>query len=164
MSALWECNGYALVANGTTDGKPALRKRKSRLATDLAAAPAIGLWQGMATYPPGTIAVIFIAQRTAQDDAGYAKAAADMESLAAQQAGYRGFDSVRGADGLGITISYWADDDAAKAWRDNPKHTAIRDMGRGRWYHHYDLHVAAITRSYDWVHNDDVKNDCAADA
>ncbi|MFM2410461.1 MAG: hypothetical protein RL481_1289, partial [Pseudomonadota bacterium] len=28
---------------------------------------------------------------------------------------------------------------------------AIRDAGRDRWYTRYDLHVAAITRSYDWV-------------
>ena len=40
---------------------------------------------------------------------------------------------------------------AAKAWRDQPEHTAIRDAGRDRWYSWYDLHVASVTRSYDWV-------------
>jgi heme-degrading monooxygenase HmoA len=104
----------------------------------------------MATHATGTIAVIFIAQRTADDDAGYRTAAIAMDELAAQQPGYRGMDSVRGDGGLGITVSYWANDASAKAWRDHPDHAAIRNAGRDRWYSHYDLHVAAVTRSYDW--------------
>ncbi|MFC4293418.1 antibiotic biosynthesis monooxygenase family protein [Sphingorhabdus arenilitoris] len=104
----------------------------------------------MTCYPAGTIAVIFVAQRTAQDGAGYAEAAEEMIQLAQQQPGYCGIDSVRDANGLGITVSYWADDTAAKAWRDHPRHRAIRDAGRDRWYSHYDLHVAATERSYDW--------------
>jgi heme-degrading monooxygenase HmoA len=105
----------------------------------------------MATLPPGTVAVIFVAQRTTDDDAGYGAAAVAMDALAAEQPGYVGIDSVRGTDGLGITVSYWADDAAAKAWRDHPDHAAIRDQGRERWYAHYDLHVTEVTRSYDWV-------------
>ncbi len=104
----------------------------------------------MSSYPAGTIAVIFVAQRTADDDAGYAKAAQAMDKLAREQTGYVAIDSVRDADGLGITVSYWADEAATKAWRDHPEHTAIRDAGRGRWYSDYSLHVAAVTRSYDW--------------
>lgn len=95
--------------------------------------------------------MIFIARRTGGDEAGYADAAAAMDSLAARQTGYVGMDSVRGADGLGITVSYWASDADAKAWRDHPDHAAIRDAGRDRWYAHYSLHVAEVTRSYDWT-------------
>jgi heme-degrading monooxygenase HmoA len=105
----------------------------------------------MTTRPPGTIAVIFVAQRSLDDDAGYHAAAEEMATLAALQPGYVGIDSVRDTDGLGITVSYWTDDTAAKGWRDNPRHAAIRDQGRGIWYTHYDLHVAAVTRSYDWA-------------
>lgn len=98
----------------------------------------------------GQTVVIFQSVRTADDQDGYAAAAAAMERLAAEQPGYRGFESVRGADGLGITISYWADDSAAKAWRDHPDHKAIRDLGRARWYDWYDLVVAEVTRDYAW--------------
>ena len=104
----------------------------------------------MGTLPSGTISVIFIAQRTGDDDEGYARAAHVMDALAAQQTGYLGIDSVRGHDGLGITVSYWRSDADAKAWRDHPEHAAIRDAGRDRWYTHYSLHVAQVTRSYDW--------------
>ncbi len=104
----------------------------------------------MAKLPVDTISVIFVAQRTDADAIGYAQAAAAMDELAAQQEGYIGMDSVRSADGLGITVSYWTSDADAKAWRDHPEHAAIRDAGRNRWYSNYSLHVAKVTRSYDW--------------
>lgn len=105
----------------------------------------------MATLPTGSIAVIFVAQRTDADDEGYSAAANAMDALAAQQKGYLGIDSARGNDGLGITVSYWADDAAAIAWRDQPEHASIREQGRGRWYSSYSLHVASVERSYDWI-------------
>ena len=104
----------------------------------------------MAKLLPGTVSVIFIAQRTHEDADSYAAAAQAMERLAAEQPGYVGMDSVRGADGLGITVSYWRSDADAKAWRDHGEHALIRDAGRDRWYSHYSLHVAEVTRSYDW--------------
>jgi heme-degrading monooxygenase HmoA len=105
----------------------------------------------MTTHSPGTVAIIFIAQRTAGDDAEYQAAASAMAVLATEQPGYVGVDSVRGTDGLGITISYWNSEEAAKAWRDNAEHAEIREKGRNRWYIYYDLHIAHISRSYDWV-------------
>lgn len=104
----------------------------------------------MATIPKGSTAVIFIAQRTGDDDAGYAQASAAMVALAAVQTGYIGMDSVRDSGGLGITVSYWVSDADAKAWRDHGEHALIRDAGRDRWYSEYSLHVAEVTRSYDW--------------
>jgi heme-degrading monooxygenase HmoA len=105
----------------------------------------------MATLPKGSVMVIFVAQRNGADAEGYAQAASAMDALSAQQPGYLGMDSVRGEDGLGITVSYWASDTAAKAWRDDPEHTAIREAGRGRWYSDYSLHVGEVIRSYDWT-------------
>ena len=105
----------------------------------------------MAKHSPGTVAVIFVAQRSAVDEDDYQRAAHAMDLLAAVQPGYVAMDSVRGGDGLGITVSYWTSDTAAKAWRDHPEHKAIRDAGRDRWYTHYDLNVAEVTRSYDWA-------------
>jgi len=105
----------------------------------------------MTVYAPGTIAVIFVSQETGADLTGYAAAAGEMAALAERQPGYLGVDSTRGADGLGITVSYWADEDAARAWKANAEHAAIRDRGRERWYAWYSLHVAAVGRSYDWA-------------
>ncbi len=104
----------------------------------------------MKLHPPDCIAVIFCAQRTKDDDEAYEAAANVMSNLAAQQSGYLGQDSSRSKDGLGITVSYWETDEAAKAWRDHPVHSAIREQGRDKWYESYTLHVARIERSYDW--------------
>ncbi|HEU4960129.1 MAG TPA: antibiotic biosynthesis monooxygenase [Sphingomonas sp.] len=98
----------------------------------------------------GQIAVIFVSRRRSEDAEGYAAAAAAMDALAAAQPGYRGVASVREADGFGITVSYWADEASAAAWRDNPEHAAIRETGRGRWYDSYEVTVAAVTRDYSW--------------
>ncbi|MBO9621972.1 MAG: antibiotic biosynthesis monooxygenase [Sphingomonas sp.] len=104
----------------------------------------------MAEDRTGQTVVMFVSARTDMDEAGYQAAGAAMEALAAQQPGYRGVDSTRGADGVGITLSYWADEASAIAWRKHPEHAAIREAGRGRWYNWYMLHVAEIGRSYSW--------------
>lgn len=104
----------------------------------------------MTVRPAGEIAVIFVSTITGTDSEGYAAAAAAMAALAQRQPGYRGIDSTRGSDGLGITVSYWADEAAAVAWRRDPAHEEIRERGRGIWYQSYSLHVAEIGRSYDW--------------
>lgn len=98
----------------------------------------------------GQTAVIFVSHRTDEDEAGYREAAAAMEALAADQPGCRGVASVRDSEGLGITVSYWADDASARAWRDHPEHCRIREAGRGRWYDRYTIDVATITRGYGW--------------
>jgi heme-degrading monooxygenase HmoA len=99
----------------------------------------------------GEVAVIFVSRRNGVDAAGYDAAAAAMDALAAAHPGYRGVDSVRDADGVGITISYWADTESAQAWRDHPDHVAIRERGRARWYDWYRVTVTTTTRAYAWT-------------
>jgi heme-degrading monooxygenase HmoA len=99
---------------------------------------------------PGTTAVIFVSQRAAADPEGYEKAAREMGSAAEKFPGYCGIHMVRGADGIGITISYWANGEAARAWKADAAHTAIREQGRATWYEWYELIVADVTRGYSW--------------
>ncbi len=109
------------------------------------------------TIPPGFAtplappyyAVIFTSQRT-PGDAGYAEAAERMAALAAQQPGFLGAESVRGADGLGITVSYWRSSADIAAWRRHIEHAATREQGRAQWYSHYELRVAKVERAYGW--------------
>ena len=98
----------------------------------------------------GVVAVIFVSQRSKHDAEGYAAAAAEMGAAAERFPGYVGIHSVRGDDGVGITVSFWESDAAARAWKNDATHAAIRDKGRARWYEWYDLIVAEVTRSYSW--------------
>lgn len=97
---------------------------------------------------PPYYAVIFTSQRNSEDDAGYAAAAERMLELAAQQPGYLGAESVRGADGFGITVSYWESEAAIGAWKHHADHAATRAYGRKHWYEHFELRVAKVTRAY----------------
>jgi heme-degrading monooxygenase HmoA len=100
------------------------------------------------TPEPPYYAVIFASVRTGSDDAGYAEAASRMARLASEQPGYLGVDSVRGVDGVGITVSYWSSEDAIAAWRRNAEHTITREHGRKNWYAEYELRVAKVERAY----------------
>ncbi len=106
---------------------------------------------GFAGRPePPYYAVIFTSQRSAADAAGYAAAAQHMADLAAQQPGYLGIESARGADGLGLTVSYWRGLADIAAWRAQAEHAATRAQGRAVWYSHYELRVAKVERAYGW--------------
>jgi heme-degrading monooxygenase HmoA len=100
------------------------------------------------TPQPPYYAVIFASVRTARDDEGYGKAAERMAQLASVQPGYLGVDSVRGANGVGITVSYWSSEEAIAAWRRNAEHTLTREQGRKNWYEEYELRVAKVERAY----------------
>ncbi|MFT4266128.1 MAG: antibiotic biosynthesis monooxygenase [Xenophilus sp.] len=102
-----------------------------------------------ASLPPGPCyAVIFSSQRTGDDEAGYDATARRMVELAARQPGFLGVESARGADGFGITVSYWASEEAIAAWRRHAEHTLAREQGRTHWYEAFQLRVARIERAY----------------
>jgi len=104
---------------------------------------------GFAKLPePPYFAVIFSSQRNGDDEAGYAAAAERMLELAAQQPGFLGAESVRGADGFGITVSYWESEAAIGTWKYQAEHAATRAHGRKHWYEHFELRVAKVARAY----------------
>ena len=106
--------------------------------------------EGFATgLVPPYWAVIFTSLRSAEA-AGYGDTAERMVALAAEQPGYLGVESARGADGLGITVSYWASLEAIAAWRAHAEHRVARDTGRERWYLHYETRIARVERAYGW--------------
>ena len=92
-------------------------------------------------------AVIFTSRRT-QGEAGYGEASDEMVALAARQPGFIGIESARDASGLGITVSYWASEEAIANWRRNDEHTAMRERGRSLWYAQYEVRVARVERGY----------------
>ena len=96
---------------------------------------------------PPYFAVIFAALRTA-GDAGYGAMAERMVELAQGQPGFLGVDSARGADGFGLTVSYWRSEADIAAWKAHAEHRIARETGRSTWYAHYTLRVAKVERAY----------------
>lgn len=105
---------------------------------------------GFANTPkPPYYAVIFSSQRTDGDN-GYGKTAERMAELAAQQPGFLGMESTRGADGFGITVAYFDTEENIRAWKRNMEHAAAQKKGREVWYSHYELRVAKVERAYNF--------------
>ena len=95
------------------------------------------------------VAVIFTTTRTVEDDAGYAAMALAMEHLASRQPGFLGIESARDpATRRGITVSYWATDADALAWKQVTAHEGAQALGRDRWYERYSVRVATVPREY----------------
>lgn len=92
-------------------------------------------------------AVIFSSQRT-DGEGDYARTADRMVELATEQPGFLGVESTRGADGFGITVSYWASTEAIAAWRMNAEHRIAQETGKTDWYTHYEVRVAKVERAY----------------
>jgi heme-degrading monooxygenase HmoA len=93
---------------------------------------------------PPYYAVIFTSQRAADDGDGYGAMADRMVELASQRPGFLGIESVRDANGLGITVSYWRDRESIRAWRDDAEHRVAQANGRARWYAEFDLRICLV--------------------
>ncbi len=97
------------------------------------------------TPEPPYYAVIFTSLRTAGDN-GYAGMADRMLALAAEQPGFLGVESAR--EEVGITVSYWTDLDAIRAWKQNAEHLEAQRQGRAQWYSAFQTRICRVERTY----------------
>jgi heme-degrading monooxygenase HmoA len=98
------------------------------------------------TPKPPYYAVIFTSHRA--DDEGYAETSARMQELGQQQPGFLGIESVRGDDGVGITVSYWRDLESIRAWKANEEHLVAQARGKREWYSDYVTRVCKVEYDY----------------
>ena len=56
-------------------------------------------------------------------------------------------ESARGADVLGITVSYWRDEAAILAWKRDTEHQRAQRGGQETWYAGYTVRVAKVERA-----------------
>lgn len=99
------------------------------------------------TPKPPYYAVIFSNIQT-DDLKGYDDMATKMETLAAQQPGYLGFESAR--NNLGIAVSYWKDEQSICAWKKDVEHQVAQKTGRTKWYAAYKIRICKVERDYSW--------------
>ena len=98
------------------------------------------------TPKPPYYAVIFTSQKIDKDK-GYNKMSDKMVELVSQQDGFLGFESAR--DELGITVSYWKDEESIKKWKLNRKHQEAQKLGKEIWYKKYKIRIAKVERDYN---------------
>jgi heme-degrading monooxygenase HmoA len=73
-----------------------------------------------------------------------------MVELAKQQPGFLGFESVRDAAGLGVTISYWDSVENIQKWRQHSEHQMAQDQGKTKFYKNYKIRIAQVVRDYEF--------------
>ena len=121
-------------------------------------------------WPKPYFAVIFTAQRSLSGDDIYEITSDRMMQLAQQQPGFLGVESVRGDDGLGITVSYWLDQKSIRNWRRNSEHLVAQEMGRQEFYQWYRVRIAEVaddhaflpTRLFNYIAARDFYSGCAS--
>ena len=92
---------------------------------------------------------MFVSRRTLTTE-GYGEALARMEALVANQPGYLGVRSIRGADRNGITIVFFESRENAAAWGQHREHRAVMERGRDEWYENYEIYYAQVERAHSF--------------
>ena len=59
-----------------------------------------------------------------------------------------GFEYAR--EELGITVSYWKDEESIKKWKENIEHQEAQRLGKEIWYSSYKIRVAKVERDYEF--------------
>ena len=103
------------------------------------------------TPAPPYYAVIFTSKRVVDDGRTYGAMAERMVDLGSRYDGFLGIESARGADGVGITVSYWRDEAAVLAWKRDTEHKKAQRGGREAWYEAYEVRVAKVERAYGFA-------------
>lgn len=103
---------------------------------------------------PPYYVVCFSSSRT-EGDHGYGAMADAMDRLARLQPGFLGIESVRGADGFGITNAFWKSEADILAWKRQVDHLAAQRRGRADWYRRYAVRVARVERAYGFSKESD---------
>lgn len=93
--------------------------------------------------------VVIFRARIKALDADYIETAALLRDLALRDYGCLEFKSVteRAEE---ITLSYWSDLAAIKAWKGQAEHLLAQNRGQARWYESYRVEIAEISRAYEW--------------
>jgi len=101
------------------------------------------------TPDPPYWAVIFTSVRNRQPDDKFDETDEQMMALAARQPGFLGVETA--ASDIGITVSYWADEESIANWRRNADHEFAQYEGRTRWLDAYELRVARVERAQSFT-------------
>ncbi|TPM02459.1 antibiotic biosynthesis monooxygenase [Mesorhizobium sp. B2-3-11] len=110
------------------------------------------------------IAVIFEVQPAQGRREVYLSIAADLRPLLD---GIDGFISIERFQSLAdpnriLSLSFWRDEEAVKAWRNTEEHRQAQKAGRGGIFAGYRLRIAHVVRDYGLTERDEAPADSRA--
>lgn len=104
---------------------------------------------GTAPAPPYFAVIFSSTKRTPRD--GYADMDVATIRAVEQVPGYLGHQSVSSGEDT-LFISYWKDEAAIAAWREDQLHRAAMQAGRERWYERYDIQTCEVRTAREHRH------------
>ena len=110
------------------------------------------------------IAVIFEVEPAAGKRDAYLGIAAQLRPLLD---GVDGFISIERFQSLAdpnrvLSLSFWRDEEAVKAWRNTEEHRQAQQAGRGGIFAGYRLRIAHVVRDYGLTERDEAPRDSRA--
>jgi heme-degrading monooxygenase HmoA len=96
------------------------------------------------------VAIIFEVQPRPGRREAYLDLAAQLRPVLEKMDGFLSverFESLT-TPGKMLSLSFWRDEEAVKAWRELPEHRGAQKRGRGSIFQDYRLRVAAVVRDY----------------
>ncbi|TPL10151.1 antibiotic biosynthesis monooxygenase [Mesorhizobium sp. B2-4-14] len=110
------------------------------------------------------IAVIFEVEPAAGKRDAYLAIAANLRPLLD---GIDGFISIERFQSLAdpnriLSLSFWRDEDAVRAWRNTEEHRQAQQAGRGGIFAGYRLRIAHVVRDYGLTERDEAPADSRA--
>lgn len=95
------------------------------------------------------VAVIFTSTRTLEHGEEYSQWAARMNELVETQPSFISMVSVRDPETrVGITVSYFKDEESVKKWKAVHEHQEAQKLGKEKFYSEYSVRVATVYREY----------------
>lgn len=95
------------------------------------------------------IAVLFEAHARPEHQARYLQLAAELKPLLAQFDGFIAIERFQSlTDEKILSLSWWRDEAAVLAWKNNPQHQAAQREGRETLFAGYSLRIATLVREY----------------
>ena len=73
-----------------------------------------------------------------------------MDELAKTMPGYLGFESARGTDLKGISVSYWKTENDILHWKNHSEHLIAQQFGKTNWYKTYQVKICRVEREYEF--------------
>lgn len=110
------------------------------------------------------IAVIFEVWPKEEHRAAYLDTAAALKPLLQTIDGFISIErfSSLSEEGKILSLSFWRDEEAVKAWRNLEAHRDAQTQGRNRIFKDYRLRVAGVIRDYGMEHREQVPADSRA--
>jgi len=96
------------------------------------------------------IAVIFEVVPSVEGKAEYLDRAAQLAPMLERMDGFISVERFQSlsAPGKLLSLSFWRDEEAVRAWREQEQHRAAQGAGRGGVFENYRLRVASVIRDY----------------